>query len=373
MRLRRTAAVVLVAAVVLAVPVAADAADARPARLKAALDAVVAAGAPSAQLEFKDGRYTERDASGVAELGRNRPAPENGRFRVGSVTKTFISTVVLQLVGEKKVRLEDTVERWLPGRVPNGDHITVRQLLNHTSGLYNYTDDIMSVEDVVRDRYKSWTPDEIVATAVAHPPLFPPGTSWSYSNTNYILAGQIIERATGRSYASEVQRRIIGPVGLRDTSVPGNLPFIVGPHAHGYLEVSGQPLDITVFNPSIGGAAGEIVSTPTDLNRFYAAVLSGRLLKPALLAELKTPAMAGVPYGLGIYQQDLPCGISVWGHTGGIPGYSTYSFQTEDSSKRLTLSETVYKADTTPAVEQLLVTAFCPAGTTGSAKVRSFK
>ncbi|WP_412542853.1 serine hydrolase domain-containing protein [Longispora sp. K20-0274] len=372
MRLRRAISAVLVAAVVLAVPVAASAADARPGRLQPALDAVVAAGAPGAVLEYRENGRVERDVSGVAELGRDRPVPRDGRFRVGSVTKTFTSTVALQLVGEGRLRLDDTVERWLPGRVPNGGGITVRQLLNHTSGIFNYTDVLFTTpEALLADRYKRWTPDQLVDLAVAQPPNFPPGTSWAYSNTNYVLAGMIIEKVTGRSWGSEVQRRIIGPVGLHDTSVPGNLPFVTGPHAHGYIEVDGQAVDITTWNPSAAYAAGEVISTTEDLNRFYAAVLTGRLLKPAQLAEMKTTVPGGLTYGLGIYQQPLPCGITLWGHTGGIPGYSTYSFQTEDGSKRLTLSETVYKGDTSGAVINLFVTAFCPAGTSGGASLKA--
>ncbi|MEV6521825.1 serine hydrolase domain-containing protein [Longispora sp. NPDC051575] len=362
MRLQRIGIVAL--ALVLATSVAAPAGAAAPAAdtLRDELDAVVAGGAPSAVLEFRDGRRVERLASGVAELDRHRPAPVDGRFRIGSVTKTFASTVALQLVGERRLALDDSVERWLPGTVPNGRNITVRQLLNHTSGLYNYTDEVLvSPEQVVRDRYKRYTPRQLVALAAAHDPLFAPGTAWSYSNTNYVLVGLVIEKATGRSFEAEVRRRIVRPLGLRDTDLPGDDPSIGGPHAHGYLQVDDRPVDITALNVSSAYAAGEILSTTRDLNTFYAALLDGRLLRPAQLAELRTTAFDS-GYGLGIGKVALPCGAEVWGHTGGIPGYLTFSYHQPETDRHFSLSATTYAVVPDVALLGALVAAFCPGG-----------
>ncbi|MEV0646150.1 serine hydrolase domain-containing protein [Phytomonospora sp. NPDC050363] len=363
MRLQRIGAVALAFALVTLVPAPAAADPAGT--LRDELDAVVTDGSPSAVLEFRDGRHVERLAGGVAELGRQRPAPVNGRFRIGSVTKTFSSTVALQLVGEGRISLDDSVERRLPGVVPNGRNITLRQLLNHTSGLYNYTDDVLvTPEQVVRDRYKRWTPQQLVALATSRDPLFPPGTAWSYSNTNYVLIGLVIEQVTGHPLQTEVDRRIIRPLGLRDTEVPRNSVRISGPHAHGYLQVNGEPVDITALNVSSSYAVGDIISTTRDLNTFYAALLGGRLLKPAQLTEMKTTAFDS-GYGLGLSKVALPCGTEIWGHTGGIPGYLTFSFHQPETGRYLSLSATSYAMVPDVALFNVLTAAFCPSGTPG--------
>lgn len=360
MRLQRIGAAAL--AFTLIASVSAPAAAAPSGTLRDELDAVVADGSPSAALEFRDGPNVERLAGGLTEIGGERPAPVDGRFRIGSVTKTFTSTVALQLAGEGRLSLGDSVERWLPGTVPNGRNITLRQLLNHTSGLYNYTDDtLVSPEQVVRDRYRHWTPRQLVALATGRDPLFPPGTAWSYSNTNYVLIGLVIERATGRSLASEVGRRIIGPLGLYDTEVPGT-PWITGPHAHGYVQVNGGPVDITAMDVSSSYAVGDIISTTRDLNTFYAALLGGRLLRPAQLAEMRTTAFDS-GYGLGLSKVALPCGAEIWGHTGGIPGYLAFSFHQPETGRYLSLSATTYATVPDVALLNALTAAFCPSGT----------
>ncbi|WP_285663676.1 serine hydrolase domain-containing protein [Actinorhabdospora filicis] len=362
MKLQRIGVVVLALALVTSVAAPVSAAPSAGS-LRDEIDAVVADGAPSSTLEFRDGSRVERLASGVVELGRSRPAPVDGRFRIGSVTKTFTSTVALQLVGEGRISLDDSVERWLPGTVPNGGNITLRQLLNHTSGLYNYTDDtLVTPEQVVRDRYKRWTPRQLVTLATSRDPLFPPGTAWSYSNTNYVLIGLVIERVTGRSLGAEIDRRIVGPLGLWDTEVPGNSVWITGPHAHGYVQVDGAPVDITAMNVSSSYAVGDIISTTRDLNTFYAALLGGRLLKPAQLAAMKTTAFDS-GYGLGLSKVALPCGAEIWGHTGGIPGYLTFSFHQPETGRYFSLSATTYAVVPDVALFNALTAAFCPAGT----------
>lgn len=362
MRLQRIGMVALALALAASVSAPAAASPAT-ATLREEIDAIVAGGAPSSTLEFRDGSRVERLSSGVTELGGPRPAPVDGRFRIGSVTKTFTATVALQLAGEGRLSLDDSVERWLPGTVPNGGGITLRQLLNHTSGLYNYTDDTLNTpEQVVRDRYKRWTPRQLVALATARDPLFPPGTAWSYSNTNYVLIGLVIERVTGRSLAAEIECRLLTPLGLRDTSLPGNSVWIPGPHAHGYLQIGGAPVDITALNVSSSYAVGDIISTTGDLNTFYAALLGGRVLKPAQLAEMRTTAFDS-GYGLGISKVVLPCGAGIWGHTGGIPGYLTFSFHQPETGRYLSLSATTYANVPDVALFGALTAAFCPAGT----------
>ncbi|MDQ7803260.1 serine hydrolase domain-containing protein [Amycolatopsis sp. A133] len=282
-------------------------------------------GVPGAEAVLQDGHRTRVVRSGTADLATGKPFPRNGSYRAGSVTKTFVATVVLQLVAEGRVRLDAPVERYLPGLLPDR-RITVRQLLQHTSGLYNYTDEFDRTDPEAL-RHRGAEPAELVAMALKHPALFPPGTSWSYSNTNYIVAGMIAEKVTGHALTDEIARRITRPLGLHDTYLPRRgderLP---APHAIGYVPGNGKLVDFSDFDATIAWAAGGLVSTPADLNRFYGALLNGRLLRPAELAEMQrtVPADLGVPgagYGLGLGRLPVSCG-QFWGHQGGIIGFT---------------------------------------------------
>lgn len=337
------------------------------ARLQAALDQIVAIGAATAALaEVRDVDWVWRGSAGVAELGTTRPVPARGRFRAGSITKSFVSTVVLQLVGERRISLDDKLSRWYPGVVPNSDRITIRHLLQHTSGVFNYTDRLAelypTVDDLLRIRYRRWSPRELVEIIDGRPSFFEPGTDWSYSNTNYILLAQIIKRVTGRDYSAEVERRILRPLRLGNTELPGNSPVIKGPNSHGYEPAlrNGvvEPVDVTEFNPSIAWAAGEIISTAGDLNHFYSSLMRGRLLSPALLAEMRT-SFGDAQYGLGLETFQLPC-TQLWGHTGGIFGFITLSASTPDGRRQLTLSINPWiNGDPSGPLIDLLLTAFC--------------
>jgi D-alanyl-D-alanine carboxypeptidase len=316
-------------------------------KLRAALDELVAAGAPGAVALVRDGDRTVRLASGLADRARNAPMRVTDRFRVGSVTKTFVSSVVLQLAGEGRLSLDDTVERWLPGLVPNGGGITIRQLLSHTSGLYDYTQDPSVLEPYLRGHLRVVrAPRTLVGRAIAHPPLFAPGAEWSYSNTGYLLLGLILEAAGGESLGAQLQQRIFTPLGLRRTTFDTS-PRISGRHAHGYFALGKRSLrDVSVFSPSFAWAAGAIVSTAGDLVRFYRALLQGRVLRPDLLDAMKTTVAMGPPgesYGFGLWKtrslglsptNKLACG-SVWGHDGDFPGYLTYAFSSEDAKRQM--------------------------------------
>jgi D-alanyl-D-alanine carboxypeptidase len=320
---------------------------ARP-ELERRLDRVVDAGAPGVVALVNDGRRRGRDravwqgASGVADLRTRRPMRPQDRYRVGSVTKSFVATVALQLVAEGRLSLSDTVERWLPGLLPYGRSVTVRQLLNHTSGVPDNTL-TPSLELFQGNRFRSWRPRELVALVAGQPPDFPPGSSWSYSNTGYVLAGMIIERVTGRRLGSELERRIFRPLQLHDTYFPVNFPFLLWPHSRGYslglddegFPIEGRLLDFTVYNPSLAWGAGNIVSDLDDLARFYRALLGGWLLPPAQLAEMKTTVQLepGVGYGLGLFVFDTGCG-PIWGHGGAIPGFSNELFNSEDGTRQ---------------------------------------
>jgi D-alanyl-D-alanine carboxypeptidase len=277
--------------------------------------------------------------SGVADLRTNAPMEAHSSFRIGSMTKPYVATVVLQLVGEHRVALDAPVERYLPGVVRghgnDGRRITVRQLLQHTSGLPDYLT-YYSPQDVLADRYAHHDPAELLRIALAHRRLFKPGKKWSYSNTNYLLAAMLIEKVTGHSCATEIERRILRPLGLRSTSVPGDETTIPGAHPRGYARPSAdaEPIDVTEFNPSVAAGSGNMISSASDESRFFDALLHGRLLRPAELAEMmRTRATGnsdGRAYGLGLERHPLPCGGVYWGHDGDIFGFATTSGTTTD-------------------------------------------
>ena len=282
----------------------------------------------SALLTVEDSGGVRADAAGEARVG--------GYFRIGSVTKTFVATVVLQLVDEGRVGLDDPVSGYVGG-VPNGDRTTVRQVLNHTSGLYDYAHEAGWSTNRWRgaERFRSYEPAELLAVAASREPYFAPGDGWHYSNTNYVVAGMLVERVTGRPYGDEVRTRVLRPLGLDHTVVPGRWSGLPHPHARGYTTVDGRLVDATLMNPSLDWAAGEMISTADDLNRFFDALLGGRLTSAASLAAMRETVDTGTifAYGLGLQRFDLPCGRSVWGHGGELIGYLTYATRADDGRR----------------------------------------
>jgi D-alanyl-D-alanine carboxypeptidase len=308
--------------------------------------------------EFDIGRASYEARSGVARLGTSEPIPDGARFRMGSVTKTFVAVVALQLVGEGKLSLEDSVETLLPGVVKgagyDGSKITLRQLLQHTSGIFNYTSALL--EGLTADSFeqlRSNPPTDVaalVALALARPPDFAPGAGWNYSNTNYLLAGLIIERATGQNWRVEVRERILEPLGLDETDDPGPSPDIEGPHANAYEQFAeGGPLvDVTRTSHGFADAAGSLLTTTRDLSAFFRALQQGRLLRPAEMAEMHrtVPASSlaavvpGVEYGLGIMRLPGTCGAPYWSHFGDAFGYATRDAVSDDGTRAVVLSLT---------------------------------
>ncbi|MEK8104624.1 serine hydrolase domain-containing protein [Micromonospora sp. M12] len=218
--------------------------------------------------------------------------------------------------------------------------------------------------DFFANRWRTWRADELVRRAVANPPTSePPGSAFAYSNTPYLLLGQLVQRVTDRSYGDEIERRVIHRLWLRGTSVPGTSPHIPGPHPHGYLptEPNGDLVDYTEMNPSVLGAGGEMISTTRDLNRFFAALLGGRLLPDHLLTEMKTPGVEGGRYGLGLaWWRDTSCGIRVYGNDGDALAYQSWSYSTEDRRRQVTVLLTPdFDGDPDDAVDAFLDEALC--------------
>ncbi|MEV0675284.1 serine hydrolase domain-containing protein [Actinosynnema sp. NPDC050436] len=328
---------VLAGALALVVLVGAVPAHAEPGgRVGAALEWLVEANeAPGAQAVVTERGRSREIGRGTGDLRTGKPFPRHSRVRIGSNTKSFVATVVLQLVAQGRVGLDAPVERYLPGLVTgngnDGTRVTVRHVLQHTGGLPEY----LRVVDLHELRWTHVEPVELVRAAMTLPPDFEPGTRWSYSNTGYVLAGLIVEAVTGRSIGEEITRRVLVPLGLASTYYPRrDETGVRGPHPRGYHLQDGGLVDYTDQNMSWAGPAGAMVGTGEDLNRFFTALLAGRLLPPALLAEMKRTVpmdlIPGAHYGLGLVRIPTSCGKDLWGHGGGLPGFLTRGGVTED-------------------------------------------
>lgn len=309
----------------------------------------------------------ERWVDGLADPA-GRPASGSEHFRIGSVTKTFVATVVLQLVDEQRVDLDAPVETYLPGVVRGGDGITVRQVLQHTSGIPDYMKGEHWSTNRWRgdDRYADFTPEELLRQAFTRPPDFPPGQRFRYSNTNYIVAGLLIERVTGRDYATEIEKRVLQPLALTGTSFPGSDPRVPEPAMRAVMDVPGAPnadvteQDVTEQNESLDWAAGEMISTSDDLATFLDALLGGRLLSQQTLREMRStvPMGMGFHYGLGLERFDLPCGGQLWGHGGQLLGYVTYAYRRDDG-RSFTLLQVSGSDDGFVAFGTMATAAYC--------------
>ncbi|MET8680852.1 serine hydrolase domain-containing protein [Streptomyces sp. NPDC004647] len=348
--------------------------------VRAAVRQLVTAGeAPGAAALSRDRRGTWFGSAGVADLRNDRRMGAGDRFRAGSVTKIFVATVVLQLVAEGRLGLTDTVDDHLPGLVRgngnDGRRITVRQLLSHTSGLFNYTEDpelkrVVFGRGFAEHRLDAYSPERLVRVALRHAPRFRAGSGYHYSNTDYILLGLVVEEVTGRRYAEEVQRRIVRPLALTGTSFPGTRPTLPGPHGRAYSTASAPPgapkrkMDVTALDPSSAGAAGEAVSTLGDLSRFLRALLGGRLLPPEQLRRMRDTSGTQGAYGLGLFPVRLPCGRTLWGHNGSINGSYVQTLGTADGSHVLSYRVNTDAVGDERAETRLLEAEFCPpAGT----------
>ncbi|MEU8384650.1 serine hydrolase domain-containing protein [Streptosporangium sp. NPDC048865] len=389
---------VALAGAVTAVPAAsASAADAPGhARVQEALDRAVAdGGMPGMVAEVRDRHGRWFGSAGTADVRTGRERKPHERFRVGSATKPFTATVVLQLAAEGRLSLDDTVDRWLPGLVEgngnDGGTITVRHLLNHTSGIFNYGNDKeefakFSGPAWLEHRYDTYTPERLVRIGLRNPRSFEaPGDGFVYSNTGYVLAGMIVEKVTGATLAEEISRRIVRPLGLTGTYLPGEETRIRGPHPRHYstlfaTEADAEVHDVTDQSATTGWAAGGVVSTVGDLRRFAGALLRGGLLPPAQQREMFTMVRTGIKmpdgtwkdtwipgttYGTGVFSWELSCGVRVWGIGGAITGGFSFAMGTRDAKRMIATNTNIDRYgryDSLGTIKTVLQAEFCPPG-----------
>jgi D-alanyl-D-alanine carboxypeptidase len=323
-----------------------------PAGLQEALDAVTAGEGVGAVAQVVGAKAQWSSASGVRRLAGGQPAARaQDRARVASVTKSMVATLALQEVQRGRWRLSTTVDDVLPGLLPGHGDITVAQLLSHRSGAPDYLAALLATAtstdaflDVVEHRY---TDRQLVSAALTLPWSFAPGTAFGYSNTNYVVVGMMLARTNRRPVGALLERRIFDPARMGDSSLP-RTPRFEGPHLTEYAFFPGEePVDLRGFEPSVFSAAGAVVSTPRDLNRFYRALLTGRLLRPDLVRQMTRPRTTEpLAYGLGVYSLPDPCPTAdgsqqlVHGHDGASFGTLTIAFSSPDGRRQVALSVT---------------------------------
>ncbi|WP_371098313.1 serine hydrolase domain-containing protein [Streptomyces sanglieri] len=272
-------------------------------------------------------------AFGVADKSSGAPMSTGLNMRVGSVTKTFTVTALLTLVDQGKVGLDDPIGKYVKG-VPDGDRITLRELAGMRSGLFNYSMDPDFFKALTSDPQRPFTPQELLDYSFKHPLQFQPGEKFEYSNTNAILLGLVVEKASGRPLADYLERNVFEPAGMNHTFLPRTAAF-PAPHAQGYTDqtASGRTGNATNWNPSWAWAAGGAISDQRDLRTWARVLATGTLLSPAAQAERLRMGPSGLPdtgYGLGIFD------VHGWvGHNGSLPGYESLVVHMPDTKATL--------------------------------------
>jgi D-alanyl-D-alanine carboxypeptidase len=341
---------------------------ARTAGLQRSLDKLVEDGAPGALLHVSDDGTDTTLQSGLADIDAGVPMGPDSRIRVGSMTKSYVSTLVLKLVEHDRLRLADKVIRYLPGLLADEPDITIRQLLDHTSGISEFNDDPRVLAPYLGGKLGHvWTPRQLVRISMGHPLSAQPGTAYHYSNANYVIAGLVVRKATGRSVAHQLRTRIFRPAGL-DATTFSRSRVVPSPAVHGYFSSGGDPLiDITSLYP-YPWASGAAVATLSDVADFYRGLLGGQFLPPRLMDKMRTTVDAsaedgaGARYGLGLARFTTPCG-NAWGHGGNFAGYVGYAYSSPDGSRQTVLflnaDPSSLSSEVASGFKRLLDRAYC--------------
>lgn len=330
--------------------------------LQSKMDTIVSLGVPGAQVSYNGIGV----ASGVANVDTDQEMKPYMKYRIGSVTKTFTAGVALKLIAENRLHLDDTVELHLPGLLSYGNQVTVRMLLQHTSGIPDYWESgpdplVHSFTNDPAVRNQTYTPAQLVSRVASYPAQFTPGTETFYSSTNFVILGMIIEKVTNHTLQFEIQKRLLVPLGLANTSFPITSTILSYPSTRGYtflFDEFGQPIpgtrtDVTNYNPSALWAMGNMISTNDDLNKYLKALIGGKLLPPWLTIEMKKTKPLNMPFwpvdkielGLGIWGWKLPCGGMVYGHEGEVPGSNTFAFANANGTKAITMQHNLMFLD----------------------------
>jgi D-alanyl-D-alanine carboxypeptidase len=337
--------------------------------LRAALDGVHRAGMPGVYAEVRDADQVWLGASGVADVRTGRPIRSDMRQRVGSITKTFTAAAILQQVEKGRIQLDAPIGRYLPRLVPGerGDKITVRMLLNHTSGLADYLVSAfpslqeLSPESLDDNRFRRFRPAELIEMGLRAPATGAPGsTPGVYSNTNYQLLGELLEKVTGTTFEKYVTRNVIERAGLRHTAFPDGTR-VKGPHSRMYEALYGlidPPRDYSVYDMSWVRAGADLISTVEDLNRFYRKLLGGEVVSRSSLAQMQrtVPVIAQdgqqIEYGLGLHKVSVPgCGV-FWGHDGTVWGAQTVSLTRADGERQMSIAMNLVRWNTMDSTGQ---------------------
>jgi D-alanyl-D-alanine carboxypeptidase len=331
------------------------------ARLTSALEAVHLAGVPGVCAEVRDGDRLWRGAAGVADVATGRPVTTAMRHRVGSITKTFTAAAVLQQVETGRIGLDTPIAHYLPRLVPGerGNAITVRILLNHTSGLAEYLPfaypslkAFPALADTRPDslddnRFTQFHPTELIEMGVAAPVVGTPGgTPGLYSNTNYLLLGQLLEQVTGTSAEKCITQNVIEKAGIRNTELPAG-PYVNGPHSRNYEAWFGMidpPRDYSVYDMSWVGPAASLISTVSDLNDFFGLLLAGAIVNNSSLEQMQrtVPVISQegktIDYGLGLHRRTDPGRGTFWGHDGSVWGGGAISMISADGTRQMSIA-----------------------------------
>lgn len=332
-----------------------------PSALDAAIENVHRAGLPGLFAEVRDGDQVWRGAAGTADVATGRPVTAGMRHRVGSITKTFTAAAVLQLVESGRIGLDTPIGHYLPKLVPGerGAAITVRMLINHTSGLAEYLPyayPSLKAYPALADtgpqslddhRFTRFDPTELIEMGVTAPAVGTPGgTPGVYSNTNYLLLVQLLEQATGTTAERYITRNVIERAGLRDTEFPAG-PYVNGPHSQLYEAWFGMidpPRDYSVYDMSWVGPSASLISTVSDLNRFYGLLLAGEIVSPASLAQMQrtVPVVSQeqktIDYGLGLHPMEGPGQGTFWGHGGTVWGGGALAMTRADGKRQMAVA-----------------------------------